>query len=208
MLIEPFLLGFSTGWYCLLSCGLYLVPFLFSEDSKPVNNAFYIFLFLFGRFTAYIIIGGICGSAGEFFSVNYSLYFSRFSTFLDLIMGIILIAGGIYRSFSSVSICKIIKKAYIPSVNAFIFGIITGLSICPPFVIAITEAFRTASVINGIIYFVMFYLGTSIYFLPLFGVKFIHDKQEILANIARAVMILIGLFFIIRAGTNFLSFYL
>ena len=203
--MEAFLLGVSTGWYCLASCGMYLLPFLFGEETKSRQNAFLIILFMSGRLLVYLLLGIISGSAGYLITETHYPLFFRISPFLNIGIGLILLCGGIFRSFSSVKLCQTVKRVYKPSVNAFLFGIFAGLSICPPLIAAVAGAFQSHSLYSGLLYFLFFYFGTSIFFAPLFGIKLLPDKTATLRYIARIVMVMMALYFFERALVGFFA---
>lgn len=203
--MEAFLIGFSTGWYCFATCGTYLLPFLFAEEIKTRKNALLIILFLLGRLTVYLIIGAISGGISQIITSSYYPAYSKISPVVNLTIGLILLTGGIFHSCPPCKGSDFIKKIYNPALNAFILGVFAGLSICPPLIAAIAGAFQTHSIYNGIIYFLSFYFGTTIYFLPLFGIKWLPDKKATLQLIARIVMFMMAFYFFDRALVGFFS---
>jgi nitric oxide reductase large subunit len=48
--------------------------------------------------------------------------------------------------------------------------------------------------------FLFFFLGTSVYFLPLLGVPLLGKKLEIPRLVARVVLVLLGLYFFLCRG--------
>ncbi len=205
--MEAFFLGISTGWYCLASCGIYLLPFLFGEETRSKQNLFLVVLFMTGRLLVYLLLGIVTGGAGYFITENYSPLFFRISPFINLGIGLILLCGGIFRFFPSVKLCQIVKKGYKPALNALMFGVFAGLSVCPPLIAAIAGAFQSHSFYHGLLYFLFFYIGTSVYFLPLFGIKLLPDKTSTLQYIARIVMIIMALYFFEHALVVFFAYH-
>jgi len=75
-----------------------------------------------------------------------------------------------------------------------------GLHICPPFW---TAAFRSASSgtpISGAMYFLMFYIGTLPFFIPLLGIPFLLNHSGIIKRIARMTQVLVGGYFFLFIG--------
>ena len=71
ILSEGFVLGLSTGFYCLTTCLPALVPYLLSEGDTLWRTNFGIFLeFLAGRFTAYFLFAVVSTLIG----VTYKPY--------------------------------------------------------------------------------------------------------------------------------------
>ena len=66
---EGFLLGLSTGFYCLASCLPLLAPYLMAEGKALWKFNFFIFLqFTGGRFAAYMLfalLASLAGRAGQ-----------------------------------------------------------------------------------------------------------------------------------------------
>ena len=66
---EGFLLGLSTGFYCLSACLPLLAPYLLAEGKAVWKFNFYIFMqFLGGRFAAYMffaLLSSLAGKAGN-----------------------------------------------------------------------------------------------------------------------------------------------
>lgn len=46
-------------------------------------------------------------------------------------------------------------------------GFLAGLKVCPPLLLAFTDAASTGTLIGSLVLFLTFFLGTSIYFIPL-----------------------------------------
>src|SRR4030042_1680787 len=46
-------------------------------------------------------------------------------------------------------------------------GFLTGLNLCPPFLLAFTEAAKTGVLWRSVLFFAAFFVGTSVYILPL-----------------------------------------
>jgi sulfite exporter TauE/SafE len=46
-------------------------------------------------------------------------------------------------------------------------GLFTGLTLCPPFLLAIVNAAESGSILGSLLFFLLFFLGTAIYFIPL-----------------------------------------
>lgn len=198
---EGFLLGLSTGAVCMAYCGPVLIPYLMGEGNAIGRNAFNVALFLAGRLIAYVIIGIIAGILGQ--------AFFRPSPVKTIIMGAIyiglgtlLITYGFYR-FSEICLGKAQNKfdriygRRWPYLVPLAGGVITGLNICPPFLLAITKAIDTGHVAASVWFFILFFLGTSLYFIPFPFIGFFR-RQDILRIIGKFAAILAGLFYFYR----------
>jgi sulfite exporter TauE/SafE len=57
-------------------------------------------------------------------------------------------------------------------------GFTSGLNLCPPFILAITQASLTRSVSGSIYFFIAFFIGTSVYFIPMPFIAVFRKKQD------------------------------
>jgi hypothetical protein len=73
-------------------------------------------------------------------------------------------------------------------------GFATGLNVCPPFLLAITGATESGKVLASISFFIMFFAGTAVYFLPLPFIGFFR-KQQVLKAVGKFAAILAGLIY-------------
>jgi len=74
---------------------------------------------------------------------------------------------------------------------------VTGMNICPPFLLAITGAVETGEITGSIAFFTMFFLGTGIYFIPLPFIGFFR-RQQVLRIIGKFAAILAGILYIFK----------
>ena len=199
MIQEALLLGLSTGTYCIMFCSPIALPFLFSENiDSGRKNILYVGLFLLGRLIAYIGVGMALGAIGAY-AIGYidppleRILFK--ATYF--IAGVFMLATGLMYNFPTLGFCKLYKKIYNPSLNALLFGIVTGLSLCPPFFAAASRVFGGDGALYGGLYFLFFFLGTSVYFIPLLGIQFINKYMDKIRMISRITLILMGVYFIL-----------
>ena len=206
MVGEAFLLGLSTGTYCVTCCAPVVLPFIFSEEMKNAGkNAMLVVLFMAGRLLGYITVGFILGALGSYAVsyINPELQ-RKFSAFAYTLLGLILLLTGLMYNFPKWKICRVFKSIYKPERSALVYGLLTGLNFCPPFFVAAARVFGGGNILHGMLYFLMFYIGTSVYFLPLFGVHFLKKHMETIRLISRLTMILLGVYFLFFRG--FFSF--
>ena len=76
-----------------------------------------------------------------------------------------------------------------------LMGFLMGVNICPPFLISVAYVFTLHSMFKGIVYFLVFFAATTLYFLPLFFFGFLSKLNEFRA-VARVSAVLVGLLFI------------
>ena len=60
-IVNGFLLGLTTGVFCLTWCIPALLPLILSKGRKIKQSFFLFFEFTFGRLIGYILFGGLVG---------------------------------------------------------------------------------------------------------------------------------------------------
>lgn len=208
MIAEALLLGLSTGTYCTMYCGPVLIPFLIGTDRLThKRNALLTITFLLGRFLMYCMLSLIFGSlgllVGEFFN---PLIAHKLSIFAYIITGVALLFNTLGIRFpwneEKHHGCVAPKFKYIGNdfVTALFSGLGVGLHICPPLWAAMFRSVTGGNGISGLFFFVIFYVGTLPYFIPLFGIPFMKKIHKLLKPIARISQLLISIYFILFAG--------
>ena len=161
-IIEGSILGLSTGTICLMTCAPIYLPYLISEDRKLSKSILAVLEISAGRFFSYLAFGAVAGYAGaQISSIDRELFTS-----------IAYILLSVYLVLSAVRTRKKEKKCHIPKMarftkSAFILGILTGVSFCPPFLIALSKAVDLGGAFSGMMLFLGFFFGTSVFLLPL-----------------------------------------
>lgn len=190
--IAPFLLGLSAGMYCLTLCIPFVAPVMISENRREKENFLVLVKFIFGRFLGYIAFGALFGYLGEKINNNGLNFILNFALIL-LSLLLISHALGLMQP-KRFSFCQKIKKhnSKIP----LLMGFLMGVNICPPFLMSLTYVFTLHSVLKGIIYFLMFFLGTTLYFLPLFFLGYLNKIKEF-QWVGRVAALIVGILFFI-----------
>lgn len=203
MLIEGLLLGLSTGTYCLTACAPVALPLFFSEESSHRRNALLVGVFLAGRLAAYLAVGFILGALGSY-AANYvdpaiSHAMLRVSA---AVSGIVLLIGGLARNPWRHKACEAARKLFDPRAGAFVVGLATGLSLCPPFVAAASRLFGSGGGggLGGAAFFLAFFLGTTAWFLPLLGVSFVNRRFPMVKMTARMASLMLGAYYLVVVG--------
>ena len=200
MFPEGFILGLSTGAVCVAYCGPVLLPFILGEGTTVMQNTKSVGLFLGGRLIAYILVGFFSGLLGMTL-VQHSLQ-NRFAFgIIYTLLALFMIAYGFYR-FREICLGQKQKKLHQklsrwPVAIPLAGGFVTGLNLCPPFLLAITGAVETHQLYGSLLFFIMFFLGTSIYFIPMPFLGFFRRKQ-ILQVIGKFAAILAGLLYLYK----------
>jgi len=205
MLAEGILLGLSTGTYCLTACAPVALPFFFSEEGGHRRNAFLVGLFLLGRLVAYLAVGFILGALGSYAAKYVDPTIAHATTRLSAALaGAVLIVSGLARNPWKHRACELARKLFDPRSGAFAVGLATGISLCPPFVAAAARLFGASSsgsgALEGAAFFLAFFLGTTVWFIPLLGVSFVNKRFPLVRTIARMASLMIGAYYLLVVG--------
>ena len=76
----------------------------------------------------------------------------------------------------------------------FWIGILTGINLCPPFLLSLTYVFTLHDLALGILYFLLFFIGTNIYFIPLIFLSHLSQIQ-VFQKYARIAALIVGISF-------------
>jgi sulfite exporter TauE/SafE len=195
---EGFFLGLSTGMVCLAYCGPLLMPYLMGEGNRIGKNVRSVLLFLSGRLLAYLAVGFIVGALGKTV-LQPSEIRNHAMALAYILLSALLITYG-FHQFGEVCLGtknrKLMRQTRIhwPVMVPFTGGLLSGFNICPPFLLAITKALDSGEIASGIWLFFMFFLGTTVYFLPMPLIG-LFRKQQVLKIIGKFAAILAGLYY-------------
>ena len=169
MRMEGFILGLSSGVLCAAACAPVLIPYLLGEGRGIALNAWLTLQFLAGRLFGYLVFGLLAWAA--------SLSLSTRGAHRDWIIGgayvffsALLISYGFFRQEASrrkscfVNRCQKWIPVPRPALLPCLAGLITGLSFCPPLMLAFAGAAARSGLGESLLYFLSFFAGTSVLF--------------------------------------------
>jgi sulfite exporter TauE/SafE len=168
--MQGFLLGLANGTTCLAFCGPVLIPFLLSEGNNIPQNLVTLLKFLGGRLGGYLLfgllawaMGGLLLSAGSYQAMVIGAAYVGLSVLLGV---------AVLRKKASISSACALEGAQTrlsrwPALLPVGMGLLAGLRVCPPLLLAFTDAASTGTLGGSLLLFLMFFLGTSVYFLPM-----------------------------------------
>lgn len=195
-------LGLATGISCLASCGPIYLTYLLSEQRSNKQTLVTILMLNLGRFVSYAAFGAIMGMLGGSLpsSIRIPLAFSGYILF------------SIYMIVSVVRVNKTCGGCDIPkwmklTKSPILLGILTGFSVCPAFLIAITSAFDASGPLNGAMLFTGFFLGTTVYMLP-FAIVGLFSKKKWLNSVAKYAAIFVAVYFGIMGIKGLAGYYM
>lgn len=190
LLSEGFMLGLATGTTCLATCGPVYAPYLMQYERNFLKSLFALLEISAGRFITYVVIGIIAGFIGSSIANIEREYFTSiayilFSLFLLLTT---------FRTSRKDRCCQTGKWAGITD-RPLLLGLLTGINFCPSFLLAATKAIDHSGPLAGVVLFSSFFVGTSLFLLPLSFFGYFGIKKQF-RIIARICAILISAWFI------------
>ncbi|MCH8566976.1 MAG: sulfite exporter TauE/SafE family protein [Balneolales bacterium] len=166
--LAGFIFGLAGSMHCAGMCG----PIALALPGHPSSSTFWMGRVAYntGRSITYMLMGGILGLAG------LGIYLAGFQSWVSIAGGIIIVLIGLFSLFSGKLNWLHIKPVWIPSGlikkglsrflkqgsvgSMFGVGLINGLLPCGFVYIALAGALVSGSVMQGMIYMLMFGLGT------------------------------------------------
>jgi sulfite exporter TauE/SafE len=198
LLYEGLGLGLTTGTLCMITCAPIYISALLQKEQDFKKATFAILQMSLGRFISYAAFGALTGSIGamttQYFDKDYFV-----------IASYILISGYlIYSAFiqgkKEKGMCPA-KKYSNSAANPLLLGLLTGISLCPSFALALTRAFDTGGATGGVMLFSGFFVGTTLYFIPFSFLSFL-TKKKIFRVIGIITSIFVAVYFTFQAGTK------
>lgn len=198
MILKGLVLGFSTGVFCLGYCYPILAPIMLSRKERTFKTtSISVGLFLLGRFVAYILFGLIFGIVGQYI-VLFPIFNKIVLPSIYAILGVLMVIYGIIQSLPRWQFCLALEKRFQDSKYLVLVGFLAGINICPPFLLAITTAISFGGVIKSVIFFVFFFLATSVYILPFIFSGLLSRFNDVRIA-ARITSVIAGIWFIYLA---------
>jgi sulfite exporter TauE/SafE len=168
-----FLLGLANGATCLATCAAVLVPLFLSEGRRVGENGWLLARFLIGRVAGYLLFGLLAWAANWLFLRDSGARSVIFAVVYFILAGLMLAYG---MGKLKLSACAITPRALRARFGRFVwlrpmlpalFGLLTGMNLCPPFLLAFANAALNGTLLGSLLFFLAFFLGTSLYLLPL-----------------------------------------
>lgn len=174
LLSEGLMLGLSTGVLCLATCAPVYLPILLQKDQGMRSALMMVIQLSAGRFISYAIFGAATGYLGSVVGNWDGKEWLMIASYI--MISIYLIFTAVIQSRKEKGICPAAKLSRL-SGNAFVVGLITGISICPSFLGAITRAVDEGGAFGGMMIFTGFFVGTTLYFLPFSFLSYLSRKK-------------------------------
>jgi sulfite exporter TauE/SafE len=190
---EAALLGLASGPSCLASCGPVLLPALAAQGKGLGGTAGLLSVFLSGRLVGYLsfsVLAWAAGLAAPADPRSRALLFGLVDLSLAGVLVVYALAARRCPAAPAPSGLVSIEKRVRPWTPAAL-GLLTGLNICPPFVVAGARAAETRSLPAAAAFFLVFFVGTAIWSLPLVAVGVLRRLAGV-AAVARITLLILA----------------
>jgi len=196
---EALVLGLASGPACLASCGPVVVPSLLAEQAGLRLNGRYLFLFLTTRLAGYLLFAAVAWELGALVVLPAPARSFVFAL-IHLLLACVLLTYAYSAGRNCAHACAGSELVTIGAASshripgAAVLGFLTGVSLCPPFVVAGVRAAEAPNVAAALLFFVVFFLGTSVWMVPFVGLGWV-KRNEAVNTVARMAMVLIALYY-------------
>jgi hypothetical protein len=193
---DSFILGLSSGSTCLVTCGMVFFPYLMAGAAGTKKIVIDLSVFLLTRLLIYGLLATISWYFGQTFFTN-PLMKNVIPGILYIFFAVLLVWYSISKNRKAECPAKIVTEVNNRKLVPIFLGIINSLGFCPALFIILTKGATESALLQSYIAFLAFFLGSSLWFLPLplFGKV---RKKKIIETIGILATGLAGIIFIIK----------
>jgi sulfite exporter TauE/SafE len=200
---EALALGLASGPACIAACGPVLVPSLLTERAGVWAHACYLAAFLGARLLGYLVFAAVAWELGALVSLLRAPRMPLVGAVYVLLACVLAWYAWAARRRCGHECAgqKLVAIAENKAENkvetkqedglggAAALGLLTGLNLCPPFVAAGIRAAELGSLGAALLFFMAFFVGTSVWFVPFAGLSAV-GRNEAVTTVARIAMLL------------------
>ena len=156
LVIQPLLAGLSVGAFCLTYCFPFMGVFFSAEERGTRKNFLMLLEFLAGRLAGYLCFGFLVGYLGEKLDLRWIRHATDIS-FIVLSLALLFFLLGLVREKS---FCR--TPPWLKNRGPALMGFFMGINLCPPFLLSVAYIFKQQSPLYGMLYFMLFFLASSL----------------------------------------------
>jgi len=167
MLLNGLLLGLANGISCLATCSAILIPLFLGEGGRVHQNSKLLVGFLGGRLVGYLLFGVLAWAMGWLLLREPSMQ-SILGGVAYLVLAGFMASYGLRKPAPCLTSPHHLRTrlSRFPWLFPLVLGLLTGLNLCPPFLLAFTNAALNGTLLGSLLFFLAFFIGTSIYLIP------------------------------------------
>lgn len=200
---ESLILGLSSGSACLATCGMVMFPYLMAGSADVKRIATDLSLFLFTRLFVYIILATVSWFFGQAVLGN-SVVRNVVPGILYIVFAVMLVWYAISNNRTRECPAKIVTTVNNKRLVPVFLGVVNSIGFCPALLIILTKGATQGTLVQSYLSFLAFFIGSSIWFLPLPLAGKIR-KKEVLKTIGILATGLAGIIFMIKGITNLIG---
>ena len=200
MLGEAVLLGAASGPVCVAACGPVLVPALLTQTGGFRAARHYLSVFLAARLAGYLLFAAIAWQVGALVALPPKARI-LLTAVVYVLLAAILLGYALKTHSTRAHACAAGRLVQIgerrrSTANPAALGLLTGLNLCPPFIAAGVRAAQSASMAQALVFFALFFVGTSVWFVPFSAMGCIR-RNEAVMTVAYITMAFVGLYYLV-----------
>jgi sulfite exporter TauE/SafE len=194
---EAFVLGLATGPVCLASCGPVVLPWMLTQPQGLRPNGNRLALFLAARLAGYLAFAVVAWSIGAAIPASLAAR-PWFYGAVELALAVALL---VYAAGWPHPRCRLVEPVQNvvqigveprrPSRGAIPLGFLTGINLCPPFLVAAVRAAQLSNLGSSLLFFTSFFLATALWFAPVLTLSWIR-RSHALVTVARITSLLLA----------------
>jgi hypothetical protein len=200
---DSFILGISSGSACLATCGMVMFPYLMAGEAGVKKIIIDLSLFLLTRFVIYFMLATVAWFFGQAF-FNNPVVRNIIPGILYIVFAVMLVWYSFDKNRNPACPAKIIKSVTDRRLVPILLGVVNSLGFCPALFLILTKSAIQVTLAQSYIAFLAFFVGSSLWFLPLPLAGKIR-KKEVLRNIGILATGLAGIIFMIKGLTNLIG---
>jgi hypothetical protein len=200
---DSLILGLSSGSACLATCGMVMFPYLMAGSAGPKKIALDLSIFLITRLFVYFILATLSWYFGQALFANPVVRNVVPGT-LYIVFAVMLVWYSISKNRDRDCPAKIVRTVNNHRLVPILLGLVNSLGFCPALFIILTKGATQGTLLQSYFAFLAFFIGSSIWFLPLPLAGKIRRK-EVLTNIGILATGLAGIIFMIKGLTNLIG---
>lgn len=198
-MFDSLILGISTGSACVATCGMVMFPYLMSGSAGIKRITIDLSIFMLTRFVAYFFLATLSWYFGQALFQN-PVVKNIVPGILYIVLSIMLVYYSISKSRKHDCPAKMITTINNKKIIPILVGLVNSLGFCPALFIVLTKGATQNSLMQSYLAFTAFFIGSSVWFLPLPFVGKI-KKVEVLRTIGILATGLAGIIFMIKGIT-------
>jgi cytochrome c biogenesis protein CcdA len=180
-----------------------MFPYLMAGSAGVKRIAIDLSLFLITRFVVYFLLATLSWYFGQTLFSNRVIK-NVVPGVLYIVFAVMLVWYSISKNRNTDCPAKIVKTVHNHKLVPILLGLVNSLGFCPALFIILTKGATQGTLIQSYFAFLAFFIGSSLWFLPLPLAGKIR-KKEVLKNIGILATGLAGIIFMIKGLTNLIG---